>query len=755
MRGFGNYKMTPNNSLQNLAVVVDDRNSQWNGMTPAFFQGPPTSTWDVEPETQSVPLSHYLWVLRRHRWKILAFIAISVISTLIVSKRLTPIYESTASVDVDRRVPTGIMGQEAMQSTVNDADQFLATQVKLIQSDAVLRPVAGEYHLRHDEKERAHVDPVRAEAAPVTLKHLKVTRPPNTYLLQISYRSEDPALAANVANAIAKSYVEHTYNIRFRSASSLSSFMEKQLEELRAKMERSNTALAQFERELNVISPEEKTNILSARLLQLNTDYTNAQSDRLKKEAAFKSVSSGTLESAQASSQGEVLKRLMERLEETQNKFAEARQHYGSNHPEYRKADTQLLQVQKQFENARLGVMGRVEVEYREAVNREEMLKTAVTDTKAEFDRLNSRSFEYNALKHEAEADKKLYEELITKIREAGINAGFQSSTVRIADNARPALKAVFPDTTLNVALAFLLSTVLALGAALMSDTLDDTIRDTEQVSRVVKTDVIGGLPMVKNWKSRLVLANAGPESEQGGTAMIRRPEDDRILSSFEEAIRTLRNTILLGSFDRRIRSLMVTSATPGEGKSTVAVHLALAHAQQKHKTLLIDCDLRRPSLDRKLGMTPEIGLSEVLLNGMPWRSAVTSVAGVPDLDVLITRNASRRAADLIGKALPQILEEAGAEYDLVIVDTPPALGFPEPLQLATAVDGVALIALAGQTNRKALASVVSTLVKLRANVLGVVLNEVTKDVNDSYYYQGYYGKYSRYYQLESETTRA
>src|SRR5207248_1583129 len=139
--------------------------------------------------------------------------------------------------------------------------------------------------------------------------------------------------------------------------------------------------------------------------------------------------------------------------------------------------------------------------------------------------------------------------------------------------------------------------------------------------------------------------------------AMMRRPQEDRMLSSFEEAIRTLRNTILLSSFDRPIRSLMITSATPGEGKSTVAVHLALAHAQQKHKTLLIDCDLRRPSVDRKLGLTPEIGLSEVLLNGMPWRSATTKVPGVPDLDVLITKNSSRRAADLIGKVLPQILE--------------------------------------------------------------------------------------------------
>lgn len=741
--------MQTDTPLQELATVVDDRVVR---AVPVTWQTPPTG-WEAEPEPQSIPLSHYLWVLRRHRWKILSFIGISVIATLIVSKRLTPIYESTVTVDVDRRMPTGIIGQEAAQSTLNDADQFLATQIKLIQSDSVLRPVAEQFHLRNTNADDGEaVDQARRAEAPVVLRDLKVARPPNTYLLLIGYRSKDPKLAANVANGIARSYVEHTYDIRFRSSASLASFMEKQLEELRAKMERSDAALAQFEKELNVINPEEKTNILSARLLQLNTDYTNAQTDRLKKEAAFRSVSSGTLESAQASTQGEALKRLAERLDEAQGAFAQAQAHYGPNHPEYHKVETQLRQVQGQFEAARRNVARRVEVEYTEAANREAMLGRAVTEAKAEFDRINARSFEYQALKHEADADKKLYEELITKIREAGINAGFQSSTVRLADNARPGLKPVFPNIPLNVGLALLFSTVLAVGAAVLSDTLDNTIRDSEQVSRFVKAEVIGGLPQVKAWRNRLALAGPGGGPPAGAMAFPHRPDDDRMLRSFEEAVRTLRNSILLGSFDRRIKSLMVTSATPGEGKSTVAVHLALVHAQQEHKTLLVDCDLRRPSIDRKLGLQSVTGLSAVVLNGVPWRKAVTAVPGAPNLFALPTGSASRRAADLIGKVLPQILEEAAAEYDLVIVDAPPALGFPEPLQMATAVDGVAVIALAGQTNRKALASVVATLQRLRANVVGVVLNEITKDVGDSYYYHGYYGKYSRYYHVQSET---
>ena len=736
---------------QELTLLPDGRTLRVPAAASLVYPAEP-SAWEQAPEEQAIPLSHYLWVLRRHRWQILAFVAISAIATYIVSKRLTPIYESTATVDVDRQVPTAVIGQEATQSTLNDADQFLATQVKLIQSDSVLRPVAEEYHLREVERQGSqHTDRTRLADSPVTLKNLKVTRPPNTYLLVIGYRSSDAALAAKVANAIARSYVEQTYNIRFRSSASLSTFMEKQLEELKAKMERSNEALAQFEKELNVINPEEKTNILSARLLQLNTDYTNAQTERVKKEAAYRSVSSGTIESAQASSQGDALKVLAERLGDAEEKFAQAKAHYGANHPEYRKAATQVAQVQEQFAAARLNVSRRVEVEYQEAMNREAMLSKAVLETKADFDKLNARSFEYQTRKHEADADKKLYEELVTKIHEAGINAGFQSSTVRIADNARPGLTPVFPSVPLNVGLALVFSTMLAVGGSILSDTLDTTIRDTEQVTRIAKAEVIGGLPQVKRWKNGPALARRGAAAESADARM-RRPEDERMLRSFEEAVGTLRNTILLGSFDRQIKSLLVTSATPGEGKSTVAVYLALAHAQQRHKTLLIDCDLRRPSIGRKLELEPETGLTNVVLNGLRWQDAVIPLPGSDCMHVLPTGPSSRRAADLIGKALPQILEEAYAEYDLVIVDAPPALGFPEPIQMATAVDGVVVIALAGQTNRKALASVISTLKRLRANVVGVALNEITKDAGEGYYYHGYYGKYSRYYHLKGET---
>ena len=260
---------------------------------PETYRAAAPVTLDAEFEGQPthVPLAHYLWILRRHALRIAAFVAAAVLAAGIVSLRLTPIYESTATVDIDRQMPTGVLGEEATERATNDADQFLATQAKLIQSDSVLRPVVDKFRLREVEEdalEEAIDDSPTSLEAPVILKQLKVTRPPNTYILQIGYRSAHRQLAADVANEIAQSYLAHTYRIRYKATESLGEFMERQLEELRAKMEKSSAALAQFERELNVINPEEKTSILSARLLQLNTEYTTAQAVKLSViDAAF------------------------------------------------------------------------------------------------------------------------------------------------------------------------------------------------------------------------------------------------------------------------------------------------------------------------------------------------------------------------------------------------------------------------------------------------------------------------------------
>jgi capsular exopolysaccharide synthesis family protein len=442
---------------------------------------------------------------------------------------------------------------------------------------------------------------------------------------------------------------------------------------------------------------------------------------------------------------------------------------YGPNHNEYRKAENNLEELERQFEESRKNVGQRVDAEYREAVNKEQMLAKAVATEKAEFDKLNLHSFDYQQLKRDAENDKSLYNDLERRIRESGINAGFQNNSIRIADLARPPDAPVFPRTKLNLLLAFIASLVLAICTAILADVMDNTIRDPEQVARALDTSVLGTLPTVKEMR-RLIHPGASPNSLEAlpepmpeevlfgqGVIRYKKEEADKKkkklrgaspnsgyegISSYEEAIRTLRHSILLPDLDRSVKSLLITSATPGEGKSTAIIHLAIAHAEQGKKTLIIDADLRRPSIHKKLNLNGSLGLSNVLLGEFRWKETIVKNEQWPDLDVVPSGTASRRASDLVGSMMMDILDEASKEYDLILVDAPPLLGFAEAMQVAKSVDGVVVMARAGQTSRRAVATVLATLKRLRANIIGLVLNEVDKGSTNDYYYYSDYRKY-------------
>jgi capsular exopolysaccharide synthesis family protein len=303
----------------------------------------------------------------------------------------------------------------------------------------------------------------------------------------------------------------------------------------------------------------------------------------------------------------------------------------------------------------------------------------------------------------------------------------------------------------LNLVLAFLFSTLLAVGAALLQDALDTTLRDPKEASRFLGTDVIATMPvdrLAAQFSKTASIVPAGPVVARPAHNESRRGYY-RSTSAFEEAVRTLRNTILLSDFEGRLRSIVLTSAAPGEGKSTIAAHLAVANADRGKKTLLVDGDLRRPSLHSKFGLTPLEGFSNVLTGELTWHEVAMPVEGRPNLSFLPAGPSSHRAADLIGPRLATLLNEFAKSYDLVILDAPPLLGFAECLQMATAADGVLIVSRAGETRRKAVAEVISVLHRLRANVVGVVLNQVSQNTSaDGYSYYGYYN-YGSYRKAE------
>ncbi len=710
-----------------------------------------------EPTDVQLPLSHYLWLVRTHWMKMAAFVAFAVIATAMVTARLTPLYEAKATLYLDRNAAKNIVGQDSQSGTANkgDIDNYITSQQQIVQSDAVLRPVAQQFGLA------PFADPKTAPAAthpdaPVHMKNLTVTRLPNSYMLTVTFRSPDPVKAALVANAIAKSYRDRTFELRQEGAATQAKYMESSLTELRDKTNASEERVRTLENQLAVINPDQKTSLASAALQQLEAQQGAVSMERVKAESVYDILRTGDIDAAMATPLGSHINDDYAKLRDAQARFDDVKRRYGRNSEQYKSAEADVNTMEQVVQQDRDSAQKQANSEYLKQKTQEDMVQKELASAKADFDELNIKAMDYQTAKQEADQDRALYDELVKKIRENEINASFQNDMVRIEDAARPNYTAVYPKKQLNLIVAFFASTILSFIGLVATDRVDTTIRNPEQVAQTLKARVIGGLPMMKKWRSTPALAllqNAAlTEGGVGGDGRITQTRNQ--LSGFEEAVRTLRNSIMLTDFDRRLKCILMTSASPSEGKSTVAAHLAIAHAEQGHRTLLIDGDMRRPSLHKLFGVENVAGLSKVLEHGVDWHEMLLKPRPDLELQIMPAGPSTRRAADLVGGALPKLLDRAREEFDLVILDAPPLLGFPEPLQMAAAVDGVIVVTRAGQTERKAVAAVLNTLGHLRANVVGLVLNEVKKDMGSGYYYYGYgyYGKYyGKYYSDRKE----
>jgi len=335
-------------------------------------------------------------------------------------------------------------------------------------------------------------------------------------------------------------------------------------------------------------------------------------------------------------------------------------------------------------------------------------------------------------LQIESQIASETYKYMLGQYQAAEMQQATVAPYVTLLDGASPPYRI---GTTLmqKVLLGFLVGLLLGLAGAFFLEYLDQTIKSSADVQRVVGVPVLAQIP----YDSKLAVSGNGRSRHAVIVITSLDPDDPAA-----EAYRALRTNVTFVGAEKPLQFILVTSAMPGEGKSTTAVHLASAHADQGKRTLIIDADLRRPSVHRKLDIQAKEGLSNVLLGDVTWRNAIIYPDGRPNLHVLLSGPPSRRASDLIGPMMADILEEAAKEYDLIVVDAPPVLGFAEAMQIARAVDGVVMLARAGKTNRKAVGTSLEILNRLRANIVGLVLNGVTKEHGDSYYYSGHYRKY-------------
>ncbi len=699
------------------------------------------------PADSKAIFEQLLKILYKHRWKLVHFIGAAMLLAVVLQFAFPRLYSATAVLRLDRHSAAGAVGQEASQiSSINDMDEIITTDMDLAQSDPVLRPVAEKFHLMDYQKPPGLLDrllgakpdpePIqKAKAAPVTLKGLNLSRPAGTYLIKVSYRAwRDPKLAADVANGVAESLVRQVQESLDRSYEDLSAAMRRDMEQLRSRMDISERKLTEYEKELNMVDPEQHSTVLTSRLTQLLAEYTAAQADRLHKQAVSQELSkSPTLAEAEAMESGgqrqSLLDEALSRLAQARQQFTAAQSYYGENHPEFRKAKQQLDEAEAQVERIRLASNDKAAAEYRQAFGRELLLKHQVDETKAEVDALKSRAMEYSQLKTEAENDRKVYLDLEGRTRDADVNRQFHDATIQFVAPALPPSRAIFPRLLVNLPVAFLLSLMLGVVGAIAADSLDTTFSDADEVSSRMRMNVMGTLPEVRRLGVKL--------DEPSNSLAVFSSRSAEMSMRYEEAVRMLRNALTLAGTGHALGTLLVTSPGPGEGKSTTAAHLAAACAQAGKKVLLIDADLRRPTLAKKFDVAKKIGLSDVLAHRILPVDVIVEVQ-IPGLFLMPAGPAMLNAADLISMGFAGVLNQVSRNFDLVIVDTPPVLGFSETQELATMVDGTLLITKADSTSARALSETVEALRRGHANILGIVMNQVRVSSlkGFGYYYQ-------------------
>ncbi len=454
------------------------------------------------------------------------------------------------------------------------------------------------------------------QSRPHCSQKVSSTRFPNTDVLQIGYRSTDPDLSAAIANGVAQSYIEHTYEIRIRHLSRPFAFHEPGTAGPAGEGRGVERKISRTGAGTECSKSGRETNILAARLLQLNTEYTKVQSERVKAESMYNSLAAGSLEAALGSSQNEDLRETVKRLNEARGRFADVRSRFGVNHPEYDRQQAAVKELEDQLDASVAIHVKQSAVEFHRAQNQEALLQRDLADTKQEYDHLNARYFEYQRAKQEADTDRMLYEELVKRIRQDEINSGFQNNMARISDVARPPSRPFYPNFPLNLALAFICSSVMAVFAVILTDRVDTTIRNPEQITRSLQARLLGVLPSIgkEDLIKGLVLEG---NSEPGYPAQLAPIRESTRHSAFDEAVRTILNSVLLTDFDSRLRSVLMTSATPSEGKSTVAAHIAISNAEQRSADVANRCGYAPPECtqafpDSEFGRTDQ---------GSRWRT--------------------------------------------------------------------------------------------------------------------------------------
>ena len=701
--------------------------------------------------------TNYWLVLCKRKWVVLATLVVVVTLATIVSLRTRPIYDAFAKIEINQPNSDALLGFKdvgagASPDYYSDNQFELATQVNVLQSGTIALQVIKALNLdssapgtagqpaiaRPPDRSKEAGEIARFQAS------LRIVPLPDTRLVEIRYSSPDPQMAAIIVNTLVQTFIEENIKAKFDSTMQASEWLSNQLGDLQLKVETSQERILRYQKENGMLGVDEKQNIITAKLDELNREFTAVEADRIQKQSQYQQTMSGNAELLDNSEKDSLIGKLRSQEADLKMQYAQLNSQFGDSYPKVIELKDQLRQLQENIQ-AEVKKMGaRAASQYEAALHHETLLRAAFEAQKEEANKLNEKAVDYNILKRDYETNRKLYEELLEKLKQAGVSAGLKSSNIRVVDAARVPDSPASPNIPRNIELSLLLGTLGGIGLAFVLEALDTTVRTPEQVEIVSGLPSLGIIPlsMRLNGASRPFLA-ASLGSSSMELITHKRPQ-----SQIAESFRSLRTSILLsGSFDSRPKVVLITSALPREGKSSTCVNLAIVLAQKGSRVLLVDSDMRRPTLHKVLGVSRDIGLSSLLDETVLEENAILPAPDFPNLFVLPSGQSPSNPAELLdSEVLRKLLKKWRSQYDFVIMDSPPTLSVTDAVVISPEADAVVMVVRSGQTTKDAVRRTRDTLYQVNARIMGIVMNAVDLRSPDLYYYYYYSKRGNGYY---------
>jgi capsular exopolysaccharide synthesis family protein len=698
-------------------------------------------------------LLEYVTVVRKHRWSILAATIVVLTMSTISALRAVPLYVATGRIAVNRETPVNL-GFKDSEASAEDFDSTvtLETQVRILQSRILAAEVAKGMRAQNNPAFVAGGKSNPMGAKPFDLNSpqdaalagrvqgsLGVRVLPGTRVIEIQCTDPNPRMAADIVNQTIATYIEQNYKTKFEATMQTSDWIAHELTDLKLKMETSQAELIRYQKENNIFGVDDKQNLINSALDDLGKRLTQAQADRILKESLYKMTAEGHADLfAKDPAGGSMIGKLRDRQSELRTQYAQLRTQFGPSYPKLVEIDNQLKQLQTDLDAENDLLSLKLKSEYLAAMEQEKLLSAALEDQKKKSNELNRGAIQYNIVKRDAETYRSVYEGLLQKMKEAGVSIGLRSNNIRIVDSAWPPSGPVSPNVPRSMAMGLILGLLAGLGLAFVLESLDNTIRVPEQAQAIAGVPSFGVIPLgssTGSGRDRKFTWKTMTSRETMAIVTLARPKSD-----MSESYRSLRTSILLSSFKGPPKLLLITSPLPGEGKTTTSVNTAIVLAQKGSRVLLIDGDLRRPTIHKAFNIPSRPGLSD-LLAGTVDPAAVIRQTSVANLSVIPAGTIPPQPAELLGSAVMRdCLNRWKEEYDFTLVDSPPVLSVTDAVLLSAEVDAVLLVLRAGHTTKTALRRARSILGQVNAKVIGTVLNGL--DVYGSDYQYYYYGKY-------------